>query len=91
MNYASIVPLIGGETIAMQNALKWIKLPGTSTAYQVWCNFENSCCKYPAILSEKMGYWTTFSGVDTVETAKSPFKTVSNGILGSQKSSCYRV
>ena len=30
------------KTVALQNALKWIKLPGTSTAYQVWCNFENN-------------------------------------------------
>ena len=30
------------KTTGMSNALKWIKLPGTSTAYQIWCNFENN-------------------------------------------------
>ncbi len=26
----------------MANSLKWIKIPGESTARQVWCNFENN-------------------------------------------------
>ena len=30
------------KTAGLQNSLRWIKLPGTSTAYRVWCNFENN-------------------------------------------------
>lgn len=30
------------KTKGLQNSLRWIKLPGTSTAYRVWCNFENN-------------------------------------------------
>ncbi len=46
------------KTVAMQNALKWIKLPGTSTAYQIWCNFENNGGGGPA--GNKHGWMTIY-------------------------------